>query len=54
MQKSKRKVSRVIDLFTATYSLVPGYVRLHTSLGELNLELHCDLVWPLPLHVLMY
>ena len=23
-----------------------GYVRLHTSLGELNLELHCDMVWP--------
>ena len=21
-----------------------GYVRLHTSLGDLNLELHCDIV----------
>jgi hypothetical protein len=23
---------------------VPGYLRLHTNLGDLNIELHCDMV----------
>lgn len=36
----------VVDRDTLLYAKVKkkGYVRLHTSLGELNLELHCDLV----------
>lgn len=36
----------VIDEDVLRYQFVKkkGYVRLHTNKGDLNLELHCDLV----------
>lgn len=41
----------IIDHNTLLYQLVKkkGYVRLQTSFGDLNLELHCDLV-PITCH----
>lgn len=41
----------VMDHNTLLYQMVQkkGYVRLQTSFGDLNLELHCDLV-PLTCH----
>lgn len=38
--------SAVIDEDVLRYQFVKkkGYVRLHTNKGDLNLELHCDLV----------
>lgn len=42
----------VIDEDVLRYQFVKkkGYVRLHTNKGDLNLELHCDLVsmWLFP------
>lgn len=40
-----------IDHDTLLYQMVnkKGYVRLHTSFGDLNLELHCDAV-PMTCH----
>ena len=36
----------VLDRETLVYRRVSkkGYVRLHTSLGDVNLELHCEIV----------
>ena len=31
-------------MFTALSRLLPGYVRLHTNYGDLNIELYCDQV----------
>ena len=31
-------------VFTAISRLSPGYVRLHTNYGDLNIELYCDQV----------
>ena len=31
-------------MFTAISRLSPGYVRLHTNYGDLNIELYCDQV----------
>lgn len=42
----------VIDEDVLRYQFVKkkGYVRLHTSKGDLNLELHCDLVSVMAVH----
>lgn len=39
-------LAAAIDEDVLRYQFVKkkGYVRLHTNLGDLNLELHCDLV----------
>lgn len=42
----------VIDEDVLRYQFVKkkGYVRLHTNKGDLNLELHCDLVSVMAVH----
>lgn len=42
----RRLLVAAIDEDELRYQFVKkkGYVRLHTNLGDLNLELHCDLV----------
>lgn len=44
-------VIAIMDHDTLLYQMVnkKGYVRLQTSFGDLNLELHCDLV-PISCH----